>query len=207
MPIVDTMATALPSKHTAWSTAVTALSGGRSIVLIAADRAALMFGAGTADTAQMAALIRHSSGFVQTALPGAVCDRLLLPEAASLWRRRGAAANGQCIAVDAAVGVTTGISATDRARTARALSDPRTVPGDLSRPGHMVPVRVASTSAETTISAIPTLALALTTAACTVPGAVYADLVSPADPIRMASAEEATEFAVAHNLVSFDSRP
>jgi 3,4-dihydroxy 2-butanone 4-phosphate synthase/GTP cyclohydrolase II len=43
--------------------------------------------------------------------------------------------------VDAASGVSTGISAADRARTLRLLSSPDTGPTDLSRPGHVVPLR------------------------------------------------------------------
>jgi 3,4-dihydroxy 2-butanone 4-phosphate synthase/GTP cyclohydrolase II len=43
--------------------------------------------------------------------------------------------------VDARVGTTTGISATDRAATIAALIDPATRPADLTRPGHMYPLR------------------------------------------------------------------
>jgi 3,4-dihydroxy 2-butanone 4-phosphate synthase/GTP cyclohydrolase II len=43
--------------------------------------------------------------------------------------------------VDAREGVSTGISAADRAHTIRLLADPATVPADLSRPGHVVPLR------------------------------------------------------------------
>ena len=45
------------------------------------------------------------------------------------------------VSVDARMGVTTGISAADRARTIRAIIDPETEPGDLSRPGHVFPLR------------------------------------------------------------------
>src|SRR5262249_54920007 len=45
------------------------------------------------------------------------------------------------ISVDARDGVSTGISAADRARTARLLSDPRTTPLELTRPGHVFPLR------------------------------------------------------------------
>lgn len=45
------------------------------------------------------------------------------------------------VTVDAAEGVTTGISAADRARTIRVLADPRSTPGDLVRPGHVFPLR------------------------------------------------------------------
>ena len=47
------------------------------------------------------------------------------------------------VAVDARIGVSTGISAADRAATVRALIDPKTRPGDLSRPGHVFPLRYA----------------------------------------------------------------
>ncbi|MGH9481490.1 MAG: 3,4-dihydroxy-2-butanone-4-phosphate synthase [Terriglobales bacterium] len=46
-----------------------------------------------------------------------------------------------CESVDARVGVTTGISAADRARTLQALMDPATRPQDLARPGHIFPLR------------------------------------------------------------------
>lgn len=45
------------------------------------------------------------------------------------------------VSVDAAKGITTGISAADRARTIRILADPRTTPDDLVRPGHVFPLR------------------------------------------------------------------
>jgi 3,4-dihydroxy 2-butanone 4-phosphate synthase/GTP cyclohydrolase II len=46
-----------------------------------------------------------------------------------------------CEAIDAREGVTTGISAHDRARTIQVAIDPRTRPSDLARPGHMFPLR------------------------------------------------------------------
>jgi len=45
------------------------------------------------------------------------------------------------VTVDAAEGVTTGISAADRAHTIRALADDDSVPSDFHRPGHVVPLR------------------------------------------------------------------
>jgi len=46
-----------------------------------------------------------------------------------------------CEAIDARTGVTTGISAHDRARTIQVAIDPATKPSDLARPGHMFPLR------------------------------------------------------------------
>src|SRR3712207_7720311 len=45
------------------------------------------------------------------------------------------------VTVDAKAGITTGISAADRARTIALLADPATDPGDLVRPGHVLPLR------------------------------------------------------------------
>ncbi|HOJ40132.1 MAG TPA: bifunctional 3,4-dihydroxy-2-butanone-4-phosphate synthase/GTP cyclohydrolase II [bacterium] len=45
------------------------------------------------------------------------------------------------VSVDAASGVTTGISAHDRARTVKLLVSPETRPEDLARPGHIFPIR------------------------------------------------------------------
>jgi 3,4-dihydroxy 2-butanone 4-phosphate synthase / GTP cyclohydrolase II len=45
------------------------------------------------------------------------------------------------VSVDLIHGATTGVSAADRAATVRALADPRTLPGDLARPGHVFPLR------------------------------------------------------------------
>jgi 3,4-dihydroxy 2-butanone 4-phosphate synthase/GTP cyclohydrolase II len=45
------------------------------------------------------------------------------------------------ISVDAAHGISTGISAADRAATIKVIADPTAVPGDLSQPGHIFPLR------------------------------------------------------------------
>ena len=46
-----------------------------------------------------------------------------------------------CVPIEAKQGTTTGISASDRARTVLAAVDPKTKPEDLARPGHMFPLR------------------------------------------------------------------
>ncbi len=48
---------------------------------------------------------------------------------------------GWTISCDAKHGITTGISAHDRARTINVLADPKTRPGDLVKPGHLFPLR------------------------------------------------------------------
>jgi 3,4-dihydroxy 2-butanone 4-phosphate synthase/GTP cyclohydrolase II len=84
---------------------------------------------------------RHTPGYLCVALTSADCDRLELhAQTASNTALRGTA---MAVSVDghSRHGVGTGISASDRAKTARLLADPATRPDDLVRPGHMVPLR------------------------------------------------------------------
>jgi len=86
-------------------------------------------------------MTRHTPGYLCVALTAADCDRLELPpQAPANTALRGTA---MAVSVDGHPrhGVGTGISASDRARTARLLSDPRTRSDDLVRPGHLVPLR------------------------------------------------------------------
>jgi len=48
-----------------------------------------------------------------------------------------------CVSIDAIKGITTGISAADRARTIQVCMDPHSRPGDLARPGHIFPLMAA----------------------------------------------------------------
>ncbi|MCA8920828.1 MAG: bifunctional 3,4-dihydroxy-2-butanone-4-phosphate synthase/GTP cyclohydrolase II [Planctomycetes bacterium] len=81
----------------------------------------------------------HGRGLICVAMDGDSCDRLNLnPQS-----ERNDALHGTAftVSVDAKEGVTTGISAADRAHTIRLLVDPRTNPEDLARPGHVFPLR------------------------------------------------------------------
>lgn len=81
----------------------------------------------------------HGRGLICLALDAEICKRLdLQPMSAVNTARFGTAF---CEAVDAAEGVTTGISAHDRARTIRVAIDPDSRPQDLARPGHVFPLR------------------------------------------------------------------
>ncbi len=78
-------------------------------------------------------------GLICLALAPEICDRLdLQPMSPVNTARFGTAF---CEAIDAAEGVTTGISAYDRAHTIRVAIDPECRPQDLARPGHVFPLR------------------------------------------------------------------
>jgi len=87
----------------------------------------------------MAFIVRHSSGLVCLPMTGTALDRLDIP--AMVQQNDDRMETAFAVSVDARTGVTTGISARDRARTARLLADPGTEAGDLVRPGHLLPLR------------------------------------------------------------------
>ncbi len=81
----------------------------------------------------------HGRGLVCLALAPEICDRLALP----MMSQKNTSQFGTafCEAIDAAEGVSTGISAADRAKTIQVAIDPNSRPSDLARPGHMFPLR------------------------------------------------------------------
>ncbi|MEV7598568.1 bifunctional 3,4-dihydroxy-2-butanone-4-phosphate synthase/GTP cyclohydrolase II [Kitasatospora sp. NPDC089797] len=99
----------------------------------------IVFAASAATPELMAFTIRYSSGVICAPMTGAELDRLKLPPMTQVNEDRKGTA--YTVSVDAREGVDTGISAADRARTVRLLSSPGTEPGDLTRPGHVFPLR------------------------------------------------------------------
>jgi 3,4-dihydroxy 2-butanone 4-phosphate synthase/GTP cyclohydrolase II len=87
----------------------------------------------------MAWTVRHTSGYICAPVAADVADRLALP--LMVADNRDPLRTAYTVTVDAAVGVTTGISAADRATTIRLLADPQSVAEDLVRPGHVIPLR------------------------------------------------------------------
>ena len=86
--------------------------------------------------------VRHTSGYLCAPMPADAADRLDLP--LMVTNSQDPRGTAYTVSVDAATGITTGISATDRARTLRVLSDPGAVAADLIRPGHILPLRAVA---------------------------------------------------------------
>ena len=99
----------------------------------------LIFAASKATPELLAFLIRYSSGVVCVPMEGAELDRLGIPLMTPHNRERMRTA--YTISVDARDGISTGISAADRARTIRVLTDSASESYDLVQPGHVVPLR------------------------------------------------------------------
>ena len=123
--------------------ALAALREGRPVlVLDDVDReneGDVVLAAETLTDAWLAWTIRHTSGYICAPVTAEVADRLALP--LMVRDNRDPLRTAYTVTVDAASGVTTGISAADRAHTIRTLADPATGPDDLVRPGHVVPLR------------------------------------------------------------------
>lgn len=83
--------------------------------------------------------IRHSSGYLCAPMPAERADALDLP--LMVPHSQDPRRTAYTVTVDAAVGVSTGISAADRARTLRVLAEPTSGPADVIRPGHVLPLR------------------------------------------------------------------
>lgn len=132
--------------------AVADLRRGRPVVVHGGEQGAVLVAAGAGvDPATVAFLVRYGSGFLEAAAPASVLDALHLPPAHGRSART--------VPFDAATGVSTGISATDRARALALLADPATRPHDLTRPGHVVatatrPDRVDTAEAASALTAL-----------------------------------------------------
>ncbi|SMR48963.1 unnamed protein product [Zymoseptoria tritici ST99CH_1E4] len=89
--------------------------------------------------AKAAFMIRHSSGYLCAPITSALAARLELPQ--MVTHNSDPNRTAYTITIDAADGVTTGISAQDRSLTCRRLADPKVQKETFRRPGHIVPLQ------------------------------------------------------------------
>ncbi len=99
----------------------------------------VIMAAATLTTEWMAWTIRHTSGYICAPMTDTRADRLGLP--LMVTDNRDPRHTAYTVTVDAAEGVTTGISAADRACTIRLLAQDASNAADFNRPGHVVPLR------------------------------------------------------------------
>lgn len=123
--------------------AIDDIAAGRAVVVVddedRENEGDIVFAASKATPELMAFTIRHSSGVICVPMPAEMLDRLEIPLMTPHNKDRLRTA--YTISVDARDGVTTGISAADRAHTARVLADSATEPWEITRPGHVFPLR------------------------------------------------------------------
>ncbi|MDT7716719.1 MAG: 3,4-dihydroxy 2-butanone 4-phosphate synthase / cyclohydrolase [Pseudonocardiales bacterium] len=181
--------------------AIADVASGRPVIVVddeeRENEGDLIFAAARATPELLAFTVRYTSGYVCVALTGDDCDRLDLPPMFHTNQdKRGTA---YTVTVDAREGVTTGISAADRAHTIRLLADPDSKSVDFARPGHVVPLRAKEggvlrrpghTEASVDLARLAGLPSA----------GVLCEIVSSKDDGEMARRDELEVFAAEHDL-------
>ncbi|MBM7788471.1 bifunctional 3,4-dihydroxy-2-butanone-4-phosphate synthase/GTP cyclohydrolase II [Tenggerimyces flavus] len=179
--------------------AIADLAAGRAIVVMDdADReneGDLIFAADAATESLVAFMIRYTSGVICAPADEARLERLALPQMVSV--NQESMRTAYTVSVDAASGVTTGISAADRARALRLLAADSSTAADFVRPGHVFPLRgrpggvlVRPGHTEASID--------LTRLAGRAPVGVLAEVVN--DDGTMTRGQQLRDFADAHGL-------
>jgi len=140
-------------------------------------------------------MAKHARGLICLSLSAEICDALHLPPMSA--RNTSRFGTAFCESIEAAEGVTTGISAADRARTIQVAIDPNSRPTDLCRPGHVFPlqareggvlVRAGQTEAVVDIARLAGLR----------PGGVICEIMN--DDGTMARVPQLEEFCARHDV-------
>jgi 3,4-dihydroxy 2-butanone 4-phosphate synthase / GTP cyclohydrolase II len=181
--------------------AVADLKAGKAVVVMddedRENEGDLIFAAEMATPELVSFMVRYTSGYICVALTEAECDRLDLPPMhhtnADSFR------TAFTVTVDAKAGITTGISAADRAHTIRLLAEPRTEAGDLVRPGHVLPLR-AREGGVLRRPGHTEAAVDLARLAGLWPAGALCEIVSQKDDGEMARGDELRVFAADHDL-------
>jgi len=155
----------------------------------------MIFPAETMTVEQMALTIRHGSGIVCLCLTEERRKQLDLPM--MVENNTSSYGTGFTVTIEAATGVTTGVSAADRITTVRAAIADGAKPSDLNRPGHVFPLR-AQPGCVLTRGGHTEATIDLVSLAGFRPAGVLCELTN--DDGSMARAPECIEFARQHNM-------
>lgn len=155
----------------------------------------IIWAAQTITTQQMALTIRYGSGIVCLCMPQSYCDKLALPMMVANNTSKNQTAF--TITIEAAKGVTTGVSAADRVTTVKAAVADNAKPSDLNHPGHVFPL-VAKENGVLSRRGHTEASVDLVTLAGFKPAAVICELTN--DDGTMARAPQVVEFAKKHQL-------
>jgi 3,4-dihydroxy 2-butanone 4-phosphate synthase/GTP cyclohydrolase II len=179
--------------------AIAAIRGGELVVVVDDDdrenEGDLIAAASKVTPEQMAFMVRHTSGIVCAPMTREDARRLKLdPMVADNDAPHGTAFT---ISVDYKEGLTTGISAKERAATVHALANPNVAAGDFVRPGHVFPL-VAKRGGVLMRSGHTEAAVDLARLAGLPPVGVIAELMNDDGTVKRG--EEVIAFARGHNL-------
>lgn len=141
----QSLLTQFGDSHQRVLTAIDAFKQGNGVLVLddesRENEGDLIFPAETITTEQMAKLIRYGSGIVCLCITDELCQKLELP--AMVATNTSVNKTAFTVTIEAAQGVSTGVSAADRVTTVKAAINPSAVASDLHRPGHVFPLRAA----------------------------------------------------------------
>jgi 3,4-dihydroxy 2-butanone 4-phosphate synthase/GTP cyclohydrolase II len=180
--------------------AVEAIRGGRMIIVVddedRENEGDLTIAAEKITPEAINFMAKHGRGLICLSMTGERLDQLEVP--LMVEKNTTTFNTAFCVSIEAKHGTSTGISAADRASTVLAAIDPATRPSDLSRPGHMFPlrardggvmVRAGQTEAAVDLARIAGLH----------PSGVICEIMN--DDGTMARVPELTKFARKHGLL------
>ncbi|MBM7343385.1 3,4-dihydroxy-2-butanone-4-phosphate synthase [Pantoea coffeiphila] len=179
--------------------AIEALRAGRGVMVLddedRENEGDMIFAAETMTVEQMALTIRHGSGIVCLCLTEERLGQLDLPM--MVEDNTSAYGTGFTVTIEAAQGVTTGVSASDRITTIRTAIADDAKPADLNRPGHVFPLR-GRAGGVLTRGGHTEATIDLVTLAGFKPAGVLCELTN--DDGSMAHAAEVVVFAKQHDM-------
>lgn len=179
--------------------ALEALRAGKGVMVLddenRENEGDMVFVAETMTTEQMAMSIRHGSGIVCVCITEERRQQLDLPM--MVENNTSHFHTAFTVTIEAAQGVTTGVSAADRLTTVRAAAADNAKPSDLNRPGHVFPLR-AQPGGVLTRGGHTEASIDLATLAGFKPVAVLCELTN--DGGTMARAPEVVTFAKQHDM-------
>ncbi|CUR53726.1 3,4-dihydroxy-2-butanone 4-phosphate synthase [Serratia symbiotica] len=157
----------------------------------------IIFAAETMTVKQMAFTIRYGSGIVCLCIPEYICQKLNL--SMMVINNSSHFQTPFTVSIEAAHGVTTGVSASDRIKTIQTAIADNAKPSDLNRPGHVFPLKaqpggVLSRQGHTEAT------IDLVTMAGLKPAGVLCELIN--DDGSMARAPEVIKFAKKNNMIT-----
>ncbi|KAF6148820.1 hypothetical protein GIB67_014191 [Kingdonia uniflora] len=125
--------------------ALIALREGKSVIAVDDEdedfEGDLIMAASLVTPKAMTFVVKNGSGMICVGMKEDDLDRLKLPLMSPTGEDEDPSAPSFTIPVDAKLGVSTGVSASDRAKTVLALSSPNSRPEDFRRPGHVFPLK------------------------------------------------------------------
>lgn len=126
--------------------AINEMAAGRFVIVVddenRENEGDLIIAAEKVTSQSIAFMVRHTCGIICMSMTGERLDELQLPQMVS--HNTAAHKTAFTVSVDYLPGTTTGISAEDRTATIRALINPHTDPSELSKPGHIFPLRYSN---------------------------------------------------------------